>query len=93
MGIGIFVDKTHRPSTEEMLASIGAKRKLWERLARFIAENYQIKSDLVFYGKNYGWALRHRKRGKARLSVYPGKGSFTVQIVLARTLAKEASNL
>lgn len=93
MGIGVFVDKERQPRMREIVASIGAKRKLWERLARFIAENYRIKSDFAFYGKNYGWALRLRKEGKALLSVYPGKGAFTIQIVLAPALAEQASSL
>jgi len=37
--------------------------------------------------------LRFRKGGKALLSVYPGKGTFTIHIVLAPTLAEQASNL
>jgi len=77
----------------EIPASIGAKRKSWERLAQFIAENYRIKSDFAFYGKNYGWALRFRKGGKALMSMYPGTGAFTAQIVLGSGLVEEASNL
>lgn len=93
MSIGAFVDKAYQPTMREIFASIGAKRKSWERLARFIAENYRIKGDFAFYGKNYGWALRFRKGGKSLLSMYPGKASFTLQIVLSPTLASEASNL
>ncbi len=85
------MDKERQPRMREIVASIGAKRK--ERLARFIAGNYRIKSDFAFYGKNYGWALRLRKEGKALLSVYPGKGAFTIQIVLAPALAEQASSL
>lgn len=93
MGIGIFADKEHKPTMEEILRSIGAKRKLWEKLALLIAEKYRIKSDMTFYGKNYGWGMRYRKGRKALLSMYPGKGSFTVQFVLSRALARGASNL
>jgi len=93
MSVGTFVDNEHQPTMREILASIGAKRKSWERLAQFIAENCRIKSDFAFYGNNYGWALRFRKGGKALLSMYPGKGTYTVQIVLAPALVEEASNL
>jgi len=37
--------------------------------------------------------LRFRKAGKALLSMYPGQSSFTVQIVLGGTPAKQASSL
>jgi len=77
----------------EVFASIGSKKGLWENLERFVAENYQSKRDFAFYGKNYGWALRFRKAGKALPSMYPGEGSFTAQIVLGETPAKKASSL
>lgn len=93
MAIGTFVDKEHQPTMREIFASIGAKRKSWERLAQFIAENHRIKGDFAFYGKNYGWASRFRKGGKALVSIYPGKDSFTVQIVLGETLVEKASSL
>ena len=56
-------------------------------------ENYRTKRDFAFYGKNYGWAVRFRKAGKALLSVYPGEDAFTVQIVLGQALAEKASSL
>jgi hypothetical protein len=93
MVIGTFLDKEHQPTMREIFASIGAKRKSWERLAQFIADNYRIRGDLAFYGKNYGWASRFRKGGKVLASIYPGKDSFTVQIVLGETLVEKASGL
>ena len=93
MAVGTFIDKLHQPTMKEILASIGSKRELWDSLERFVAENYRTKRDFAFYGKNYGWAVRFRKTGKALLSMYPGEGSFTVQIVLGETPAKKASSL
>jgi hypothetical protein len=77
----------------EIFASIGSNKELWNNLERFVADNYRTKRDFAFYGRNYGWALRFRKAGKALLSMYPGKGSFTVQIVLGATPAKKATSL
>ena len=54
---------------------------------------YRTKRDFAFYGKNYGWAVRFRKAGKALLSMYPGDGSFTAQIVLGETAARKVSGL
>jgi hypothetical protein len=93
MGIGTFVDRKHRPTTKDILASIGHKRRLWERLAQFVTDNYRAKDDMAFYGKNYGWTVRYRTGGKALVSMYPGNGEFSVQIVLSRAAAKEAVSL
>ena len=93
MAIGTFTDKEHRPTEEEVLAAVGSTRPWWEKLPRFIADNYRIKEDFAFYGKNYGWALRFRKGGKALLSLYPGQDSFTVQIILGQTESEKALSL
>ena len=93
MAVGTFVEKEHQPTMREISISVGSKKDLWDSLERFVAENYRTKRDFAFYGKNYGWALRFRKGGKALLSMYPGEGSFTAQIVLGETPAKKASSL
>jgi hypothetical protein len=88
MAHGAFVDKTHKPTLEELPEVLGAKRPLWDDLDRFVADNFSAKSNFAFYGKNYGWAMRYKRAGKALLSMYPGKDSFTAQIVLAEAEAK-----
>jgi hypothetical protein len=54
VSIGAFVDKQHPPTIEAMIVSVRSKRPLWERLTQFIEENYRVKRDFAFYGKNYG---------------------------------------
>ena len=93
MAVGTFVEKQRQPTMREIFGSIASKKELWDSLERFVAENYRTKRDFAFYGKNYGWAVRFRKAGKALLSMYPGEGSFSVQIVLGATPTKKASNL
>ena len=66
---------------------------MWDHLIHFIVNNYRVQRDSAFYGKNYGWAVRFRAGGKALLSMYPGKESFIVQIVLSHTGAKQALRL
>lgn len=93
MGIGAFIDKEHQPTMEEIFAVVGSKRSLWEDLSRFVVENYRVQGDLMFYGKNYGWAVRYRRGGKALLSMYPGKDSFTVQIIVSPAQVERTSGL
>jgi hypothetical protein len=94
MPFSAFVEKDHQPAMKQVLATIGVKQPLWENLIRFVADNFDIKEgDFRFYGKNYGWALRFRKRGKALLSLYPAKESFTAQIIIGPSEAQKAANL
>ena len=90
MAIGAFTDKEHKPTRVEIVAAIGSKRPLWENLTSFIVDSYKLKSDFAFYGKNYGWALRFRKGGKALLALYAGQNSFTAQIIITQAQAEKA---
>jgi hypothetical protein len=90
MAIGVFTHKLHQPTTQQILVAIGSKQPLWESLTGFIADSHKLKSDFAFYGKNYGWALRFRKGGKALLSLYPSQESFTAQVILSQEQVDEA---
>ena len=83
MSIGTFTDKAHPPTTEQIRERIGPKSAAWEELTCFVRDRFKPQGELRFYGKNYGWACRFRKSGKALASFYPADDGFTVQIVLS----------
>jgi hypothetical protein len=93
MSIGIFTDKERPPTIDQVLEAIGPKRSAWEKLTRFIQEEFAAREEFRFYGKNYGWALRFRKGGKALASLYPAETSFTVQVILGEADVKRARGL
>lgn len=93
MSVGIFTDKAHAPTAEQIFEAIGSRRAAWEEMLQVIRECYARQEDWRFYGKNYGWALRFRKSGKALLSLYPAEGSFTVQLILSQADVDTAHGL
>jgi hypothetical protein len=94
MGFGAFTDKKHQPTKDEILEMIGAMRSAWQELIRYIRENYPSDEDFKFlYGKNYGWALRFRIRGKLLTSLYPSKDGFTVQINLSPAAIEQTQRM
>ena len=90
MSIGAFTDKSSPPTREQVLQTLGPARDTWEALEQFIQEHYPGQAGFRFYGKNYGWALRFRKGGKALLSLYPAQDGFTVQIVVGEAEIQQA---
>ena len=82
MGIGIFTDKSHPPTMKQILDALGDQRSAWEAFVTFVRAKYSSQEEWKFYGKNYGWALRFRKSGKALLSLYPAEESSIVQVIL-----------
>jgi hypothetical protein len=93
MSIGIFKDKTSQPSDRDVLEAIGGTRPLWESLEQFVLDHDGVQGEFKYYGKNYGWAVRFKKSGKALLSLYPGEKNFTVQLVLGQKEFERSEDL
>lgn len=94
MSIGVFTDKKHQPTDDEIRQAIGPKLSAWQELVLFIRENYPSDEDFKFlYGKEYGWALRFRIRGKLLTSLYPTEDGFTVQINLSQAAVAQAQRM
>jgi hypothetical protein len=93
MVTSIFSDKEHQPGTNEVFDALGSKQPLWEKLTRFISDNYPIVGEWNFGGKNYGWNIWYRKSGKTLVTLYPQREAFIVQIVLGRDQVEQALNL
>lgn len=82
MSKGIFTDKIHMPTNEEVTEMLGGIQPIWQELIRFIEIQCKGKGEFKFYGKNYGWALRFNKSNKSLVALYPSQNEFTVQIIL-----------
>ena len=94
MRIGLFTDKSHQPTDAQVLETIGPKLPLWHALVHFVREQYPVQEDFKFlYGKNYGWALRFRIKGKLLVSLYPAQGGFTAQVNLSSDAVEKAKSM
>ncbi|BCY17407.1 MAG: DUF3788 domain-containing protein [Chloroflexi bacterium] len=84
MRIGFFTDKSHSPEPEEIRGILGSCLPVWEELLTHIRQTYHPVEDFKFlYGKNYGWAVRFRLKGKLLTSLYPAEGYFSAQIIMS----------
>jgi hypothetical protein len=90
MTVGDFTGKDCRPTTEEIEGALGSKRAAWDSVLALFRNRQGAKTDLCFYGRSYGWALRVRVDGKALLSLYPGRDRLTAQVVLPLDLTEAA---
>jgi len=94
MTIGGLVDGKHKPSPREIQTALGTtKGEMWDALVRFVSDEYGAKGELVFGGAKYGWELNIRKGGRPLVSMFPGRNTFTVQIVLGRAASQQAARL
>jgi hypothetical protein len=78
---------------KQILTALGDKWSAWEEFVAFVRAKCPSQEEFKFYGKNYGWALRFRKGGKALLSLYPTQSCFTVQVILSEEAAQATRDL
>jgi hypothetical protein len=91
MSLGIFLDKEHLPTSEEIQAALGPAWIAWESLNQYLSEHYPShQSDLTFGGKKYGWNVGYRRSGKTLVSLFPQQGGFVAQVVLGKDAAEKA---
>jgi hypothetical protein len=82
MSKGVFKEKNNKPTDNDIYTSLEDAKPVWDTLISFLEDNYQISGELIFYGKNFGWAQRYRKAGRVLIAIYPRKAEFLVQIIL-----------
>ena len=89
-----LLDKKLKPGKEIIQKTIGKTAKAaWNNLQRFMDKNYELTPETVFYGSNYGWALRYRKSGKTLCCFFPEEGAFSVLIVLGKKEIEKTVNV
>ena len=90
MSKGYFTNKTDKPEEKDIKNIIGLSHNKWVSLIHHLQDELKLKGEFKFYGVNYGWALRFNKSGKSVIALYPGKDSFTIQIILDKMQVKYA---
>lgn len=82
MGTGLFTNKGHKPSREQIMQSLGRASGLWDELLSFIKRSYQIEGEFKYYGVKTDWAYRVHKAGKALIMLFFETSGLMAQIVL-----------
>jgi hypothetical protein len=93
MSKGAFTDKQHLPTGREITAVLGKAGRDWDEFVQFVQETFGVDGEWKYYGKNYGWALRFRKGGKALVSLYPGERSYTAQMILIQSVVDQTRTM
>ena len=89
-----MIDKTHKPTEEEILSFIGEHAKeAWLEIKQFIEKHYDIEPETLYYGTKYGWTIRYRKGGKTLCSLFPEKDGFTILITLGKKESEKVLSL
>ncbi|MFQ6107230.1 MAG: DUF3788 domain-containing protein [Thermoplasmata archaeon] len=89
-----LIDEDEIPDERNVLNIIGERSaKLWSKLREFLKENYDFEPELVYYGRNYGWCYRYRRKKKTLCTIFPETGAFTILITLGKKEVEEVGNI
>ena len=83
-----LLNKEEKPSTKEIIKTIGKRAYLWIGIHKYIEDNYNFTSELVFWTKNYGWTIRCKKGSKTICYFFPEKEAFSLLIVVGKKQAE-----
>lgn len=90
MSKGIFTDKPRKPTAKAMETAVGRAGQVWKELNGYFSSTVKLKSEIKFYGVNYGWAVRYVKSGKFIVALYPDEDGFRAQIIMKRSQLEAA---
>jgi hypothetical protein len=88
-----LLDKSNRPTNQDILDTVGEKSDLWLSILQFIEDNYEFNKEFAFFSKNYGWTVRYRRGKKTLISCFPEKGAFSVLLVLGQVEADKVEQI
>lgn len=78
-----LLDKTIKPSFQDMLQICGDVSEYFQKINDYICEKDDMISEIKFpYGNNYGWCISYHKKNKLFCNLFPGEKAFNIMIRL-----------
>ncbi|MGA2062674.1 MAG: DUF3788 domain-containing protein [Thermoguttaceae bacterium] len=78
-----FIDKTKKPTDDELTAALGPAKAIWDQLLAELADEYNIvDQEWNSYSHKAGWSLRLKHRKRNLVYIIPCQGCFFVSFAL-----------
>lgn len=79
-----MLDKSARPTLEQMTAYCGEAGPWYQRLCSFLEGQAEIEGEIRFpYGNHYGWGVSYRRGKKLICTLFCEDGAFTMMLRLS----------
>jgi hypothetical protein len=89
----IFPNPTQPPDRPALVAALGERTELWDRVAGWIEATYGVEPEPLFYGKGTGWVVRYRRSGKSLVTLIPLVGAVQATVVIGPSVAPAVAGL
>jgi hypothetical protein len=93
MSQGLFLDRAVPPSRDRLVAGLGERITLWDRLTGWIEATYGVVPDPLFSGKDAGWVIRYRRSGRSLVLLAPLNGALRAVVVIGPSVAGAVRDL
>ena len=78
-------DKDRAPTDRKIITTLGVQMAgSWKEIRQYLKENYDFQPELHFYGSQYGWCYKYRRKGKTLCVLFPETKAFTVLVTLGK---------
>ncbi|NVN95315.1 MAG: DUF3788 domain-containing protein [Bacteroidetes bacterium] len=85
MDTSIFTDKTHIPSNNDLLISLGETYPIWHIIKEYVCLKYSTANEEWNYsGEKYGWSFRIKDKKRVILYLLPRHQHFKVAFVFGQ---------
>lgn len=93
MAGGIFLERERPPERAGLVAGLGDRIALWDRLTGWIESTYGVAPDPLFYGHDDGWVIRYRRSGKSLATLIPRRDAPSALVVVGPSVAERVADL
>lgn len=87
MATGVFLDSNGPPARADVVAALGDRLALWDRLTASMEAMYGLEGEPLFGGRDDGWVVRYRRSGRTLLVLMPKAGGFVAHVVIGPKVA------
>lgn len=93
MALSIFDDKTHQPTTNDLIEKLRNTYQIWDKIKNYVFNLDNSLTDMWgFTGKKYGWGYRIKDKKRAVIYLIPCDGFFKVAFVFGKKATEQALN-
>ena len=93
MSQGLFLERAQPPNRERLVAGLGERIALWDRLTSWIEATYGVGPDPLFSGKDTGWVIRYRRSGRSLALLAPLHAAIRAVVVIGPSVANAVHDL
>lgn len=90
MALSIFDDKSHPPTSDDLIGILGVSHSWWDQIEIFVRAHYPAATEEWKHpGAKWGWGYRLKDRKRVIIYLSPDRGFFRVAMVFSEKMVQQ----